>query len=133
MLSKIFLYRNLAKYFYVLYRNSFQALGLGAVLLYVIKNIQKRYPLSVLCFIIIKLQKILYIHEEVKMTEEKKIKIGKICSVISTVLFVLFFISVLVIPVMNQTFFLISTVVIVVLFSISCIVSHICLKDYKPQ
>ena len=73
------------------------------------------------------------IHAEVKMTEEKKIKIGKIFNKISTVLFVLFFISVLVIPVMNQTFFLISTVVIVVLFSISCIVSHICLKDYKPQ
>ena len=73
------------------------------------------------------------IHAEVKMTEEKKIKIGKIFNKISTVLFVLFFIAVLVKPVKNKTFFLISTVVIVVLFSASCIVSHICLKDYKPQ
>ena len=64
------------------------------------------------------------------MTEEKKIKIGKIFNKITTVLFVLFFISVFVIPIMNKTFFLVSTIVIAVLF---CIISHICLKDYKPQ
>ena len=67
------------------------------------------------------------------MTEEKKIKIGKIFNKITTVLFVLFFISVFVIPIMNKTFFLVSTIVIAVLFCISCIISHICLKDYKPQ
>lgn len=67
------------------------------------------------------------------MTEEKKIKIGKIFNNITTVLFVLFFISVFVIPIMNKTFFLVSTIVIAVLFCISCIISHICLKDYKPQ
>ena len=39
------------------------------------------------------------------MTEEKKIKIGKIFNKITTVLFVLFFISVFVIPIMNKTFF----------------------------
>lgn len=62
------------------------------------------------------------------MTEEKKIKIGKIFNKITTVLFVLFFISVFVIPIMNKTFFLVSTIVIAVLFCISCIISHICLK-----
>lgn len=67
------------------------------------------------------------------MTEEKKIKIGKICNKISTVLFVLFFIDMCVIPIMNKTFFLVSTAVIVVLFSICCIISHIYLKDYKPE
>lgn len=67
------------------------------------------------------------------MTEEKKIKIGKIFNKITTVLFVLFFISVFVIPIMNKTFFLVSTIVIAALFCISCIISHICLKDYKPQ
>jgi len=49
------------------------------------------------------------------MTEEKKIKIGKIFNKITTVLFVLFFISVFVIPIMNKTFFLVSTIVIAVL------------------
>ena len=44
------------------------------------------------------------------MTEEKKIKIGKIFNKITTVLFVLFFISVFVIPIMNKTFFLVSTI-----------------------
>ncbi len=67
------------------------------------------------------------------MTEEKKIKIGKLCNKISTVLFVLFFIDVCVIPIMNKAFFMISTAVIVILFSICCIISHIYLKDYKPE
>ncbi|MCI8956699.1 MAG: hypothetical protein HFG29_06885 [Eubacterium sp.] len=67
------------------------------------------------------------------MTEETKIKVGKICNKINTVLFVLFFINVCVIPIMNKLFFLVSTAVIVILFAISCIVSHIFLKDYKPE
>lgn len=71
--------------------------------------------------------------EAINMTEEKKIKIGKICNKICTVLFVLFFIDVCVIPIMNKIFFMISTVVIVILFAICCIVSHILLKDYKPE
>ena len=65
--------------------------------------------------------------------EDKKIKIGQICNKISTVLFVLFFIDVCVITIMQLEFFLISVAVIVVLFAISCIVGHICLKDYKPE
>ncbi|MCI9566203.1 MAG: hypothetical protein HFG30_09440 [Eubacterium sp.] len=67
------------------------------------------------------------------MTEEKKIKIGKICNHINTVLFILFFINVCVIPIMNKMFFMISTPIIVILFSVSCIVSHVLLKDYKPE
>lgn len=67
------------------------------------------------------------------MTEEKKIKIGMICNKINTVLFVLFFIDMCVIPIMNKTFFMVSTAVIVILFSICCIISHIFLKDYKPD
>ena len=51
------------------------------------------------------------------MTEEKKIKIGKICNHINTVLFILFFINVCVIPIMNKMFFMISTPIIVILFS----------------
>ena len=73
--------------------------------------------------------------------EDKKIKIGQICNktlsillgIPITVLFVLFFIDVCVIPIMQMEFFLISVAVIVVLFAISCIVGHICLKDYKPE
>ena len=65
--------------------------------------------------------------------EDKKIKIGQICNKISTVLFVLFFIDVCVIPVMQMEFFLISVAIIVVLFAISCIVGHICLKYYKTE
>lgn len=68
-----------------------------------------------------------------KHTDEKKIKAGLICNKISTVLFVLFFIDVCAIPVMEMKFFLISVAVIVALFAICCIVGHICLKNYKPQ
>ena len=68
-----------------------------------------------------------------KHVDEKKIKIGLLCNKISTVLFVLFFIDVCVIPIMEMKFFLISVAVIVILFAASCIVGHICLKDYKPE
>ena len=67
------------------------------------------------------------------MTDEKKIKIGKLCNKIATVLFVLFFIDVCVIPIMNTIFFIESTIVIAVLFAACSIVSHIFLKDYKPE
>lgn len=67
------------------------------------------------------------------MTEDKKIKIGKICNKAATVLFILFFIDVCVIPIMNETFFIVSTIVIAVLFAVCCVVSHMFLKDYKPE
>ncbi len=67
------------------------------------------------------------------MTEEKKIKIGKTCNRINTVLFILFFINMCVIPIMNLVFFMTATAVIVILFIVCCIISHICLKDYKPE
>lgn len=67
-----------------------------------------------------------------KHVDENKIKIGLICNKISTVLFILFFIDVCAIPIMEITFFIISVAIIVVLFAICCIIAHICLKDYKP-
>ncbi|WP_288682919.1 hypothetical protein [uncultured Eubacterium sp.] len=67
------------------------------------------------------------------MTEEKKIKIGKLCNKIATVLFVLFFINTCVIPIMNTRFFIVSVGIIAVLFAICSITSHILLKDYKPE
>lgn len=68
-----------------------------------------------------------------KQADEKKIKIGLICNKISTVLFILFIIDVCAIPVMEIKFFMISVAIIFALFAICCIISHICLKDYKPQ
>ena len=68
-----------------------------------------------------------------KLTEEKKIKIGQICNKAAMILFVLFFIDTCVIITYNLKLYLIITAVIVVLFSLCCIVAHICLKDYKPQ
>ncbi|WP_302626171.1 hypothetical protein [uncultured Eubacterium sp.] len=65
--------------------------------------------------------------------DEKKIKIGLACNKIATVLFVLFFVDVCVIPIMEMTFFLISVAVIVILFAVCCITAHICLKDYKQE
>ena len=49
------------------------------------------------------------------MTEDKKIKIGKLCNKIATV------------------FFITSVVIIAILFAICSITSHILLKDYKPE
>ena len=46
------------------------------------------------------------------MTEDKKIKIGKLCNKIATVLFVLFFIDTCVMPIMNKRFFITSVVII---------------------
>ena len=68
-----------------------------------------------------------------KLTEEKKIKIGQICNKICTVLFVLFFIDTCVIITFDIKIYLISVIIIAVLFAISCAVAHMCLKDYKPQ
>jgi hypothetical protein len=67
------------------------------------------------------------------MTEEKKIKIGKVLDKVNTVLFILFFVDVCVIPIINQTFFIVSTIVIAVAFCICTIISHNLLKDYKPE
>lgn len=67
------------------------------------------------------------------MAEEKKIKIGKTCNKIATVLFVLFFIDTCVMPVMNTRFFITSVVIIAVLFAVCSITSHVLLKDYKPE
>ena len=67
------------------------------------------------------------------MTEENKIKIGKLCNKVATLLFALFFIDACVIPVMNKRFFITSVVIIAVLFAICSITSHILLKDYKPE
>ena len=67
------------------------------------------------------------------MTEDKKIKIGKLCNKIATVLFVLFFIDTCVMPIMNKRFFITSGVIIAILFAICSITSHILLKDYKPE
>ena len=67
------------------------------------------------------------------MTEDKKIKIGKLCNKIATVLFVLFFIDTCVMPIMNKRFFITSVVIIAILFAICSITSHILLKDYKPE
>ena len=68
-----------------------------------------------------------------KVTDEKKIKIGKFCNKLATVLFVLFFIDTCVIITFDIKIYLITTIVIAVLFGICCIVGHKCLKDYKPQ
>lgn len=68
-----------------------------------------------------------------KLSAEKKIKIGKICNKIATILFVLFFIDTCVIITFDWKLYLIITAVIVVLFAICCIVAHLCLKDYKEQ
>ncbi len=67
------------------------------------------------------------------LTKERKTKIGLLCNKAATVLFVLFFINVCVIPVMNMKFFMITTVIIVILFAVCCIIGHIFLKDYKPD
>ena len=67
------------------------------------------------------------------MQEEKKIKLGKLCNKIATVLFVLFFIDTCVIVTWNVTAYIVSVIVIMLLFSICCIVAHHCLKDYKPE
>ena len=66
------------------------------------------------------------------MTEDKKIKIEKLCNKIATVLFVLF-IDTCVMPIMNKRFFITSVVIIAILFAICSITSHILLKDYKPE
>lgn len=68
-----------------------------------------------------------------KLTEEKKIKIGLMCNRIGTALFVLFFINTCVVITYDFTIFLVLTIVIVVLFTICCIVGHKCLKDYKTE
>lgn len=67
------------------------------------------------------------------MTEEKKIKIGKLLNKMGTLFFALFFIDACVIPIMNKRFFITSVVIIAVLFAICSITSHILLKDYKPE
>ena len=79
------------------------------------------------------LVKYITIHGERFMTEDKKIKIGKLCNKIATVLFVLFFIDTCVMPIMNKRFFITSVVIIAILFAICSITSHILLKDYKPE
>lgn len=67
------------------------------------------------------------------MTEEKKIKIGKLLNKMGTLFFVLFFIDTCVMPIMNKRFFITSVVIIAILFAICSITSHILLKDYKPE
>ena len=54
------------------------------------------------------------------MTEDKKIKIGKLCNKIATVLFVLFFIDTCVMPIMNKRFFITSVVIIAILNRNKC-------------
>lgn len=67
------------------------------------------------------------------MTKETKIKIGKVSNVTSTIIFVIFVIVAFVgIDVSVQTFIIISAV-LMVLFAISCIIGHVCLKDYKEE
>lgn len=68
-----------------------------------------------------------------KLTKEKKIKIGLLCNKICTAAFILFVINVCVVITFDFNLFLILTVVLVVMFSASCVTAHICLKDYKPQ
>lgn len=68
-----------------------------------------------------------------KLTKEKKIKIGLLCNKICTAAFILFVINVWVVITFDFNLFLILTVVLVVMFSASCVTAHICLKDYKPQ
>jgi len=67
------------------------------------------------------------------MDKEKKIKIGLVCNKICTVVFVLFVINACVVITLDFNLFLIITAVLMIIFSISCIIAHKCLKDYKPQ
>ena len=57
------------------------------------------------------------------MTEDKKIKIGKLCNKIATVLFVLFFIDTCVMPIMNKRFFITSVVFVVKIASLTSIIT----------
>lgn len=68
-----------------------------------------------------------------KLTDEKKIKIGKILNKVCTVLFVCFFLVTCVIVTMDFKLYLILVIIIAVLFAICAIISHILLKDYKPE
>lgn len=67
------------------------------------------------------------------MSEEKKIKLGKIMNKIATLLFILFFLDTCVIVTIDFTLYIVSVITIAILFAICTVVAHICLKDYKPQ
>lgn len=62
-----------------------------------------------------------------------KIKIGKIVNKITTVIFVLWAIFSMAMPMVGLKNYLIISGIFVVLFSVSVIIGHICLKDYKEE
>lgn len=67
------------------------------------------------------------------MSQETKIKIGKIANVIATIVFVIFIVVVFAGVPMSVTQFIILMAVLWAIFLICTIVGHILLKDYKPD
>lgn len=67
------------------------------------------------------------------MSEEKKIKLGKFLSKLNTVLLILFFLDTCVIVTIDFKWYMISVLTIAALFIISTVISHFCMKNYKPE
>lgn len=67
------------------------------------------------------------------LTEEKKIKIGKILNKVCTGLFVAFFVVTCVIGVLPLPVYLSIVITIFVAFAVCTVVANKFLKDYKPD
>lgn len=66
------------------------------------------------------------------MSQETKIKIGKVANIIATIIFVVFIVVVFAGIPMTTTQFIVLMAVLFILFTICTIVAHIMLKDYNP-
>ena len=67
------------------------------------------------------------------MSQETKIKIGKVANIIAAIIFVVFIIVVFAGIPMTTTQFIVLMAVLLILFTICTIVAHIMLKDYKLE
>ena len=64
------------------------------------------------------------------MSQETKIKIGKVANIIATIIFVVFIVVVFAGIPMTTTQFIVLMAVLFILFTICTIVAHIMLKDF---
>lgn len=68
-----------------------------------------------------------------ELTEEKKIKIGKILNKVCTALFIAFFVVTCVIGVLPLPVYLTIVIIIFIAFAACTIVANKFLKNYKPD